>query len=560
MVLQVIVRLLVITGGLCLFLYGMNVLSDSIQQGAGARLQSALRFMTGHRINGVLTGCGVTALIHSSGATTAMVVAFVGTGMLTLKQAIGVIMGANIGTTITAWMVSLIGLNFDFSTLALSAIGLGFICASLKWKYKVVGNVVLGLGILFLGLDLLTKSMPSLDANDLQFLQNMQGTGHIAAFKGLIIGLVVTVILHSSSASTAIIITMAHNKLISMEFGAAMVLGANIGTTIDAFFACIGTTTAGKRAGLVHILFNVIGSVWAVFLLTPFLKLVNLITPQGTGAPLTFHVAMFHTVFNVLNTILFLPFVKQYAAFVSFLIKDKDSDIEKDKYKSYKLNYLSDSIRQTPEFNILRAEKEIRDMAALVFKMYGTLRHILSSLSTYSEESIKPLIEDLQIKENYADQMRGELTVVILECTRRQLNPDSEYNIALLFRIIADLEDMTDSCYSISLLLQRAVRKRRIFKQTELEALNPYMGIVGEFLSFVGGHLGGKLDGEQTRHARAIEDEIDLSRNKLRKLGQKRIEEGEDVGTEILFIDLVRRIENLGDYCNDITRALSTMR
>jgi len=562
MILPVIERLLVIAGGLCLFLYGMKVMSDGIQQSAGARLQGVLRFMTGHRLSAVLTGCGVTAIIQSSSATTVMVVAFVNTGLLTLKQAIGVIMGANIGTTVTAWIVSLIGFNFSISALALSMIGVGFICSSVKWKYKQLGNMVMGLGILFLGLELLTNAMPGVDADDLQFIQKFQGTGLALVFGGFFIGLVITLILHSSSASTAIVITMAHNGLIGMEFSAAMVLGANVGTTIDALIASIGANTSGKRAALVHILFNVIGSIWAVFLLTPLLDFVDFITPQANVTSITFRIAMFHTIFNLLNTILFLPFVSQLAGLVSFLIKDKESekDKEKDKYLSYKFPYLAASMRQTPEFNILRAEKEIRDLAALAFKMYSTLRKIISTLSEYSEDSIKPIIEDLQIKEDYADQMREELTGFLLKCTRQQLNPRSEYNIALLFRIIADLEDMTDSCYSISLLLQRSVRKHRIFKKTELEALYPYMGIVEEFLIFVGDHLGGKLAEEQTRYAREIENEIDLSRNKLRKLGQKRIEEGEDVSTELLFIDLVRRIERIGDYCNGISSALASMR
>jgi len=559
MILLLIEKLLFIAGSLCLFLYGMKVLSDGIQQSAGARLQGVLKFMTGHRLSAVLTGCGVTAIIQSSSATTVMVVAFVNAGLLTLEQAVGVIMGANIGTTITAWLVSLIGFSFSIASIALPAIGIGFILSAVRWNRREIGNVIMGLGILFLGLDFLTKSMPALDAQDLDFIRDFRGTGLLSVVKGLVIGLVITLILHSSSASTAIVITMAHNGMIGMEFGAAMVLGANIGTTIDAFIASIGTKTAGKRAALVHILFNVIGSVWAVVLLSPLLELVNILLPAGSGATVTFRIALFHTIFNLINTILFLPFVRQFTALVTFLVKDREDEKEKDKYKTYKFPYLAASMRQTPELNIVRAEKEIRDLAALVFKMYSSLRKTLATLSTFSEETIKPMIEDLQMKEEYADQMREELTGFLLKCARQQLNARSEYNIALLFRIIADLEDMTDSCYSISLLLERSVRKHRVFKQTELDALNPYMGIVEEFLAFVHDHLGGKLAGSQTKYARQIEEDIDLSRNKLRKLGQKRIEEGEDVSTELLFIDLVRRIERIGDYCNGISSALSAM-
>jgi phosphate:Na+ symporter len=552
---EILAILFRIAGSLGLFLYGMKVMGDGIQEGAGDRLQRTLGFMTGSRISAITTGFIVTAIIQSSSATTVMVVSFVNAGILTLTQAIGVIMGANIGTTVTAWIVSLIGFTLDISNLALPAVGAGFLMRTIKWKYQGAGNAVMGFGLLFLGLEFLTKSMPEINPDSLGFLQSMDSAGFLRILACAGIGLVVTLIVHSSSASTAIILTMAYKGIIDFDASAAMILGANIGTTIDALLASIGTKTSAKRAALVHVLFNVIGAIAALIFFNPLVTFVKFISPGESHALITTQLAMFHTTFNVLNTVLFFPFVKQFAALVSFLIKDSEKTGEKAE-NIYQFSYLSGSIHDTPELSILRAKNEIRDMAAMVFLMYQKLRNSLQNLNL---ESTDALVADLRSKEDYADQMREALTSYLMECARRQLSRRSEYNVSLLMRIIADLEDMTDSCYSVSLLLERSVRKNQIFKQKEMEALDPYMGLVEEFLTFVKDHLGGKLNGNQSLYAKEIEEKIDMSRNKLRKLGRKRIEEGADVKTELLFIDLVRRIEKLGDYCYSISNSMSHM-
>jgi phosphate:Na+ symporter len=554
-VMEIVSLLFRIGGSLGLFLYGMKVMGDGIQQGAGDRLQRTLGFMTGSRLSAIATGLFVTAIIQSSSATTVMVVSFVNAGILTLTQAIGVIMGANIGTTVTAWVVSLVGFTLDISNLALPAIGLGFILRTLKWKHQGLGNAVMGFGLLFLGIDFLTMSMPAIRPENLEFLRGLGGAGFLHTLAFACVGLVITVIVHSSSASTAMLLTMAYKGIIDFNSAAAMILGANIGTTIDALLASIGTKTVARRAALVHVLFNVIGAVAALVFFSPLVSLVKLISPDpgGAGALVTTQIAMFHTTFNVLNTILFFPFVKPFAALVSFLIKDRGEPASENVYR---FSYLSGAMRDTPELSILRAKNEISDMATLVFVMYQKLR---ASLQNLNADSVAVLVAEIHEKEEYADQMREVLTGYLMECTRNQLNRRSEYNVALFFRIIADLEDMTDDCYSVSLLLERSVRKNQIFKRKEMEALDPYMGLVEEFLGFVKDHTGEKLGKEEGLYAKEIEDKIDTSRNRLRKLGRKRIEEGVDVKTELLFIDLVRRIEKLGDYCYSITNSMLNM-
>ncbi|MDR2796682.1 MAG: Na/Pi cotransporter family protein [Spirochaetaceae bacterium] len=553
---EIVSLLFRIGGSLGLFLYGMKVMGDGIQQGAGDRLQRTLSFMTGSRLSAIITGFFVTAIIQSSSATTIMVVSFVNAGILTLTQAIGVIMGANIGTTVTAWIVSLIGFTLNISSLALPAVGLGFLMRIMKWKHQGLGNAILGFGLLFLGIDFLTRSMPSINPENLEFLRTLGNGGFLRTLAYAGIGLVITVIVHSSSASTAIMLTMAYKGIIDFNSAAAMILGANIGTTIDALLASIGTKTAARRAALVHVLFNVIGAVTALIFFNPLVSLVKFMSPGSAGAAnvfVTTRIAMFHTTFNLLNTILFFPFVKPFAALVTFLVKDKDKKAEENVYT---FSYLSGAMRDTPELGILRAKNEISGMAGLVFTMYQKLR---ASLQNLNSETVNVLVADLREKEEYADQMREVLTVYLMECTRNQLNRRSQYNVALLLRVIADLEDMTDDCYSVSLLLERSVRKNQIFKHKEMAALDPYMGMVEEFLKFVKENSGEKLNEEQGLYAKGIEEKIDMSRNKLRKLGRKRIEEGVDVKTELLFIDLVRRIEKLGDYCYSISNSMLHM-
>jgi phosphate:Na+ symporter len=503
----------------------------------------------------------VTAIIQSSSATTVMVVSFVNAGLLTLTQSIGVIMGANIGTTVTAWIVSLIGFSLEISAIALPAVGIGFVVRIIKWKHQDLGEVILGFGLLFMGLDFLTKSMPSL-GDSVNLISRMSNLGFLSVLIGAGAGLLMTLITHSSSASTAIMLTMAFNGVVDYRMAAAMILGANIGTTIDAALAAIGTKTTAKQAALVHVLFNVIGTLWALPLLGPLLVLVELVTPGTVAAGMVrdpmipTHLAMLHTVFNVVNTLLFFPFVKPFAALVSIIVKDdKPAPVP----THYQLVYRTASIQDTPELNILRAEKEIRDMVGIVSSMYVRFSGVLKTLRETGdrEKAVVELVAELKEKEEYTDEMREVLTSFLIERTREQLNPRSEYRVSQLLRIIGDLEDMTDDCYSVSLLIERSVKKNHIFREKEMGALFPYVGLVEEFLSLLREQLGRPLSQEQLEHARDLEEKIDSSRNKLRKLGRKRIEAGVDVKTELLFIDLVRRIEKIGDYCFDITAALS---
>jgi phosphate:Na+ symporter len=395
--------------------------------------------------------------------------------------------------------------------------------------------------------------MPKLDQETLAFIASVSTLGFLSELIGVFFGLAITVIVHSSSAATAIILTLAHGGMIDFRMAAAMILGANIGTTVDAFLASIGTKSAARRAALVHILFNVIGSLWAVIVFDPFLHLVDLLTPGAVNGPgITTHLAMLHTIFNTVNTVIFFPFVPQLAKLVTKLVKD-DAEAEAGPYR---LVYASGSIQDAPEFNVLRAEKEIRDMAGIVESMFERFRGTLGDLRS---ETVRETVSDLREKEDYADQMREELSRFLVECASQQLNAKTERNVALLLRIVGDLEDMTDDCFSLSLILERSVEKKLHFDKKELEQLAPYVLLVRDFLAFVRENLGKHITKEEVDRAATLEDKIDQFRNKLRKMSRKRLEAGASVKTELLFIDLVRRIEKLGDYSFSISEALGNM-
>jgi phosphate:Na+ symporter len=552
--------LLRMTGGLCMFLFGMKMMSDGLQKSAGERMRKTLNFMTGNRFMGVLTGFAVTAIIQSSSAFTVIVISFVNAGLLTLTQFIGVLFGTNIGTTVTGWIISLVGFKISIDTLALPAIGIGFILSIIKWKYKHVGDLLIGFGFLFLGLYFLSHGIENSNSLfDFSAIGTIRENRTLAVLIGLGVGLIMTIIINSSSAAVTLIMTLAFQDVVTYEMAAGMVLGSNVGTTINAVLAGIAGNTESKRAALAHVLFNVLGLIWALPLLFPLLRFVDFIfpgNPQAAGpgnAAIPVHLAGLHTLFNVINTIIFLPFVKQYAKLISFLIPEKKQE---GKSEHYRFAYLSAGNTDSPELNILRAEKEISDMARIVSFMYSRFCTVLRSLreeDSNDKENTVELCTELLKKEEYIDEMREILTGFLIECSRVKLNPKTENRVSYLLQVIVALESMSDECYSISRLLEKSIGKNCIFKEKEMDELIPYVGKVEEFLSLLENQLGRNPSSELKIHAAELENQIDRDRKKLHKLGRKRIEAGGNVKTELLFIDLVRRIERLGDYCFEIS-------
>ncbi len=540
-----------LTGSLCFLLFGMKMMSDGIQKTAGNSLHRILGMMTGNRFLSVLTGILITVIIQSSSATTVMVVSFVNAGILNLVQAIGVIFGANIGTTATAWIVSLIGFDFNLSLLAVPAFGIGYILTAIKkWNKQGLGETLMGFGLLFLGLDMLSHGLPDISPENVAFLQSFTGKGAFSIFVGVAAGLIITAIINSSSASTAIIITLAYKNLLTWEFAAAMVLGSNIGTTTDAVLASIGTKVNARRAAVVHVLFNTVGTIIAAIFIHPFLALVDFITPGTVEEAIGIHIAMLHTVFNVLCTLLFLPFINQLAKLMERLVKPGKNETP----EVYRLDFLRSGIIDNTESYIIRAEKEVSDMADIAIKMVG---HIAESLENNREKNITTSIGVLAELEDYADQMKEGISKYLIETSRLSLTDKNRNHITAMLHIVDELESMTDDCYSVGLLLNKSIEKKMEFRESDNERLTPYFSLVQRLMHFIREHINLHVTAEELITAQKLEDEIDQFRKDLKKVARKRLEAGEDVKTELLYIDVVRHIEKIGDHAFNIAEALS---
>lgn len=547
---KILTMILQFVGSLSFLLFGMKLMSDGVQKSAGKSLHRILGLMTSNRFFGMLTGMFVTMIIQSSGATTVMVVSFVNAGLMTLAQAIGVIFGANIGTTITAWIVALFGFKFDIAVLAIPLFGIGYLLKSVKTINKPnIGEAVMGFGLLFLGLDLL-KNVMSFDASQVSFLASFNDKGVLGLIIGLFAGCIITALLHSSSASTAIILTMSHQGLLSWEFAAAMVLGSNIGSTVDAIMASWGTKTNAKRAALVHVMFNVIGTVIAMFFLKPFLTIVDFIIPGPIVGNEPTHIAMLHTLFNVVNTIIFMPFVNPLARLTEKLIKPNDDESPKE----YKLDFISIGGKENVEAGIMRAEKEIVDMTTLAMNM---LNKVQTGFQPNIAEFVETYIEELSSSEDYADQMQEKLTNYIVKCSQMSVTDKTQNNLSIMLRIVDEIENMTDDCYSIALLIHRSVRKQTTISREDMERLYPYMELVLQFLQFIKENLNTHLSSEKLKLAETIEDQIDMYRAQLKRVARTRLESGADVRSELLYIDIVRHIEKIGDRAFAISEALA---
>lgn len=539
-------------GALGLFLFGMKILSEGIQRAAGDRLKRTLNSMTGTTLSSLLTGVGVTVLVQSSSATTVMVVSFVNAGLLSVAQAAGVIFGANIGTTVTAWIVSLVGFKFKMSAIALPIVGLGFVMmmgAKRRSRLRDYGEAAVGFGILFLGLEYLSHVLPKPSPEILHFLAELSGMGALSVLIAAAAGVVLTVLMHSSSASTAVIITLAVEGVIGFEMAAGLVLGANIGTTIDAFLASIGARTAARRAAMIHILFNVLGSIWAIVLFRPFIDLVNLVAGGSTVAQ---HIALMHTTFNVINALLFAPFTKQFTALVERLVKAKPGE----ESMSQRLEYVAAPLMDSPELNLMRAQKEISDMAGLCGRMFRRFRELLKDRPADLSEDV----EAFKHMENYADQMREELSKFLMDCAAHEMGSASQANIGTMLRMVTDLEDITDDCFSLIMLLDKSRSRQLSMDEDEVENLGPYTLLVENFLGFVEANINVHISQSQLDMAQELEDKIDEFRSALKKKARKRLQAGADVKAELLYIDVVRHIEKIGDRAYGLSRSLKEMK
>jgi phosphate:Na+ symporter len=555
---DIVVRVFNIIGSLAVFLYGMKVMSDGIQKVAGEKLHAILNFMTRNRFAAVLTGFLITTIIQSSSATTVMVVSFVNANLLSLVQAIGVIMGANIGTTVTGWIVSIFGFKFDITCIALPAIGIGFpFFFSKDPRRRDFGEVLVGFGLLFLGLMFLKGAVPPIKDNSeaLEFVRNFEGYGFLSIVMFVIIGTVVTVVVQSSSAAMAITIALTFSGWITFPSAAAIVLGENIGTTITAYLASLNTNVNARRAARAHFLFNVLGVIWMLIVIRFFLIFVDVIVPGTPQKPewVPIHLSMFHTMFNLINTFVFIWFIPLFAKLVEKLVQPGRKD---EQYIGYKLNYFKSPIQDTPELNILEAKQELYKMANVTDEMFDIFLKVFNN----PDKKLRLLVDRVKEMEELTDQMQVEISGYLAECAKENLNEKSAQNVTAMLRITNELESIGDACYNLMILAQRRYDKKYVLHEKALEEIETYSKHVKEFICFYKEHLNQHLSTYNLKRAFELETTIDNMRNKLKKNAQRRLQNGANVKSELLFIDLVRHFERIGDYSLNISQALRLIR
>ncbi len=548
-----------IVGSLGLFLFGIKLLSEGLQKSAGDKMKAILKLMTKNRFISIMTGLLITIIIQSSSATTVMVVSFVNAGLMGLTQAIGVILGANIGTTFTGWLVALLGFKVDITSLALVSIAFAApMMFSKKNKTRDAADILLGFGVLFLGLNFMSHSIPDITGNIevLEFLATFNSDTLWMNMLCILLGTLVTIVVQSSSAAMAMTLTMAYNGWLGVTASAALILGSNIGTTITAYLASIGTSTTAKRAAWAHIFFNVVGSVIALILFHPLLKLVNYITPGDIytleGATLStqlpLFLAMFHSVFNIMNTIIFFPFVRQYAHFIERLVPAKAEYDE----GTYHFKYIGGVFIDSPEIYMLAIRDEIKRMANLACNMLTRYRGMFNNRGADIESDALAMKKD----EDYADQMQEQLSDFCVHLLQDSQTPTNASSLNCLIRVMDELESVTDSCYNLTILSQRRYNQGWTFDEATDKDLREYQSLVQEFLDYVRDRMDRTLTKAEMQKANEFEEQINNQRNRLSLMVQERLSDGKaDVRVELLILEKIRHLEHIGDYCTNIAEA-----
>ncbi|HPE93461.1 MAG TPA: Na/Pi cotransporter family protein [Sphaerochaeta sp.] len=548
-----------IAGSLGLFLFGIKLLSEGLQKSAGDKMKAVLKLMTKNRFVSIMTGLLITIIIQSSSATTVMVVSFVNAGLMGLTQAIGVILGANIGTTFTGWLVALLGFKMDITSLALVSIAFAApMMFSKKTKTRDAADVLLGFGVLFLGLNFMSHSIPDITGNIevLEFLATFNSDTVWMNLLCILLGTLVTIVVQSSSAAMAMTLTMAYNGWLGVTASAALILGSNIGTTITAYLASIGTSTTAKRAAWAHIIFNVVGSVIALMFFHPLLSFVNFITPgdiytmEGTtlSTQLPLFLAMFHSVFNIANTILFFPFVSHYARFIERLVPAKAEYDE----GTYHFKYIGGVFIDSPEIYMMAIRDEIKKMANLACNMLTRYRGMFNNPGADIESDALAMKKD----EDYADQMQEQLSNFCVHLLQDSQTPTNASSLNCLIRVMDELESVTDSCYNLTILSQRRYHQGWTIDPETDKDLREYQMLVQEFLDYVRDRMDKTLTKAEMQKANEFEEQINNQRNRLSQLVQERLSSGKaDVKVELLILEKIRHLEHIGDYCTNIAEA-----
>ncbi len=555
-----------ILGSLALLIYGMKVMSEALQKMAGSQLRHILGAMTTNRFTGMLTGTFITCAVQSSSATTVMTVSFVNAGLLTLAQAISVIMGANIGTTLTAWIMSL-GFNVDLTLVVFPAFFLGIILIYSK-RRRYVGDFLFGIAFLFFALVLLSSAGKALDLEHnpaaIEFFKSFDTSSHLTIIIFLLIGTLITCIVQSSAAVMAITILLCSTGVLPIYLGIALVMGENIGTTATANLAALGANTQARRAAFAHLLFNVFGVVWVLCLFYPFVDMVCRMVgydPESTtlsaaqkATILPIVLAMFHTCFNVCNTAVLIWFIPQMERVVCWIIKPKTNK-EDDEFR---LRFIQAGIMKTPELSVLEASKEIHAYAEFTQHMFGMVRDLLT---IKEDDAFEQLFDRIDKYEDRSDDMEVEIAKYLDQVSDAHLSDDTKEKVRQMLREISEIESIGDSCLHIARTIGRRRAAKEEFTEAQLDNINQMFELVDDALTQMGAVLVKHKNEVNVDRSFTMENQINNYRSQLRTQNITDVNDHKytyTIGT--MYMDIIQECERLGDFIINVVQARMCMK
>lgn len=566
---SIIGKILTLIGSLGLFLYGMKLMSEALQKVAGGRMRQILAAMTNNRIKGVLTGVLVTTTIQSSSATTVMIVSFVNAGLISLVASVGIIMGANIGTTITAWIIALLGFKVSLSFLSLPIIGLSFpLFFSKNSLRRSWGEFLIGFAILFIGLQFLKESVPNIDGNQgaLNILSSFTDLGFLSILIFIFVGTLLTVIIQSSSATMALTLVMAYNGLISFELAAAMVMGENIGTTITANLAALVANVSAKRTARAHLLFNMFGVGWMLLVFPFFLKGINMFVQHRHGVSILdtdisqsefeevkglypIGLAIFHSSFNILNTILLFGFAPFIAKVATKMVPDRGDDDEE-----FRLKFINTGLFSTSEISIIQAQKEIAMFGERIEKMYSLTQLMVNEEKTKKFDKLRLKIEKY---EQITDNLELEIAEYLTKISEGEISRDSSKKIRAMLKIVDDMESAADAIYELSKVINSYRQSKSEFTDYQIEGIANMSKIVEEAFVEMNKNVEQDFSDVDIKEATTIEDRINKKRNELR---EHHVEDLKDkkykYKTGSFYRDMYSINERIGDYIINMSEAI----
>ena len=542
-------------GALGLLIYGMKMMSDALQKLAGPQLRHILAKMTTNRVTGMLTGTMVTCAVQSSSATTVMTVSFVSAGLLTLSQAISVIMGANIGTTLTAWIMSL-GYNVDLTNVVFPAFFFGMILIYRK-RHRYVGDFLFGIAFMFLSLVMLSSAGKEMDLEHneavVSFFASFDTNSHLTILAFLAIGTLITCIVQSSAAVMAITILLCSTGVLPIYLGIALVMGENIGTTATANLAALGANTQARRAALAHLLFNVFGVIWVLCVFYPFVDMVCRFVgydPSASGQTerLPVVLAMFHTCFNVTNTALLIGLIPQMERIVCWLLPEKAEP----EHEELHLKYIESNLIQTPEIAILQAQKETAHFGQRVQKMFGMVRTLIDEKD---EKAFVHLYSQIEHQEDLTDRLELEIANYLEKVSENHLSDETKTKVRQMLREVGELESIGDACYNLARTVNRQRESGKDIPEMLYQRLSDMMNLCDDALTQMNIVMTGHRYEHDIRDSYRIENEINNLRQRMKNENIRAVDAHEyDYATGTVFTDLVNECEKLGDYVVNVVQ------